>query len=80
MPVLELKTTEYRVKGATSDRPKLPEKWWGRFAMITAIWTGAVLSFAGELSVATAIMPGWIILAGIAPPYLLWLYAALFTD
>lgn len=77
---LDLKPTEYRVKGFAKLKRKLAEKWWGRFAVFTGIWTGAVLAMAGEISVATGIMPGWVILAGIAPPYLLWLYAALFTD
>lgn len=77
---LDLKPTEYRVKGWKRLRENLINKWWGRFAVLTAVWTGAVLAFAGEISLATGIMPGWIIIGAAAPPYLLWLYAAFFTD
>lgn len=80
MPDLDLKPTEYRVKGLKRLRWKMPEKWWGRLIVITAVWTGAVLAFAGEISLATGIMPGWVILAAASPPYLVWLYAAFFAD
>jgi uncharacterized membrane protein len=80
MADIELKPTEYRLKGLAKVRRGIPEAWWGRFAVATGIWTGAVLALAAEISGATGIMPGWVIISGVVPPYALWLYAALFTD
>lgn len=81
MPDLDLKPTEYRVKGWKRLRRRLPDKWWGRIATLTGVWAGAVLAFAGNiLDALPHLAPVWIYLAVAAPGFLLWLYAAFFTD
>lgn len=81
MPDIELKSTEYRVKGAQRARRTLPEAWWGRLATIFGVWAGALLCTGGiVLDALPHLAPIWIIVAAFAPGVVLWLYAAFFTD
>lgn len=81
MPDIELKSTEYRVKGAQRARRKLPEVWWGRLATIAGVWTVVPLSVGGPILEALPhLAPIWIIVAAFGPGVSLWLYAAFFTD
>lgn len=81
MPEIELKPTEYRLKGVARLRRKLPDAWWGRIATIAGIWAGTLVCIGGYiLDGLPHLAPIWIIVAAFGPGVLLWLYAAFFTD
>lgn len=81
MPDIELKSSEYRVKGSRRAPRQLPEVWWGRLATIAGIWAATLLCTGGYvLDGLPHLAPIWIIVAALGPGAGLWLYAAFFTD
>lgn len=77
---IDLKPAEYREKGRLKLRSRVPPKWWNLGIVVVAVWTGAILAFAAEITVALGVPPGWVLIVGLGVPYAMWIYVALFTD
>lgn len=81
MPDLDLRPSEYRVKGLKRLRRNLPEKWWGRLAIVTGVWCGFLLAFADNILLTLPwLAPAWLLAAAALPGFLIWLYVAFFTE